>query len=248
MTNHSPMTEQNSAPIQHRPERALRPLTRADFRIPALLLALSAVPMLGGILRLASFSEHAAHTVENARFRGSPLPILVHIASVSIYCLLGAFQFSTPIRQRWPGWHRRAGKLLALCGFLVGLTGLWMTLFYPIPGALQGSLLYFVRLGVGAAMPVSIAMGWRRILQRNVRSHEAWMIRAYALGQGAGTQVLVLLPWMLISGESGGVTRDLLMTLSWMINIVAAESLIGWRSRLMRGIRAGQPARAVRAA
>jgi hypothetical protein len=231
MTHHSSLTQENGAPIQHRPERVRRPLTKADFRVPALLLALSAVPMLGGIVRLASFSQHTAHTAENARFLDSPLPIVVHIASVSTYCLLGAFQFSTPIRQRWPRWHRRAGKLLAVCGLLVGLTGLWMTLFYPIPTALQGSLLYAVRLGVGAAMVVSLVLGWRRILQRDVRSHEAWMIRAYALGQGAGTQVLILLPWMLISGESGGMARDLLMTLSWLINIVAAEALIGWRAR-----------------
>lgn len=244
MTNHSSMPQQSGAQIQHRPERAGRPLTKADFRIPALLLALSAVPMLGGILRLASFSHHTTHTVENARFLESPLPILVHIASVSIYCLLGAFQFSVPLRQRWPLGHRRAGKLLALCGLLVGLTGIWMTLFYPIPRALQGALLYAVRLGVGVAMVVSIALGWRRILQRDVRRHEAWMIRAYALGQGAGTQVLILLPWMLLSRESSGLTRDLLMTLSWMINIAVAESLIGWRGRAGRRNTAGHPARA----
>jgi len=50
--------------------------------------------------------------------------------------------------------------------------------------------------------------------------------RAYALGQGAGAQVLVLLPWMLISGESGGRVRDLLMTLSWAINLGVAEWII----------------------
>jgi hypothetical protein len=56
------------------------------------------------------------------------------------------------------------------------------------------------------------------------------MIPAYALGQGAGTQVLVLLPWMLIAGESGGLTRDLLMTLSWAINMVVAGAIIRYRA------------------
>jgi hypothetical protein len=36
---------------------------------------------------------------------------------------------------------------------------------------------------------------------------------------------------MLISGESGGLTRDLLMTLSWTINVVVAESLINSRKK-----------------
>jgi hypothetical protein len=78
-------------------------------------------------------------------------------------------------------------------------------------------------------MVASILIAWSSILRREVAGHEAFMIRAYALGQGAGTQVLVLMPWMLISGESGGLTRDLLMTLAWGINVVVAEWII--RSR-----------------
>jgi hypothetical protein len=35
---------------------------------------------------------------------------------------------------------------------------------------------------------------------------------------------------MLLSGESGGLTRDLLMTLSWAINIAVAESIIRYRA------------------
>lgn len=63
------------------------------------------------------------------------------------------------------------------------------------------------------------------------------MIRAYALGQGAGTQALVLMPWMLISGETSGLTRDLLMTLAWTINVVAGESMIRPRAPSTRATR-----------
>jgi uncharacterized membrane protein YozB (DUF420 family) len=202
---------------------------RLDLRVPALLLVLSVVPVIGGVVRLRSLSGGAAATLEDARFLAAPLPVVVHVFAATLYCLLGAFQFSAELRRRWPRWHRRAGKVLAACGLLVGFTGVWMTLFYPIPAPLQGPLLYCVRAAVGAAMVLSIVLGWRRILQRDVRRHEAWMIRAYALAQGAGTQVLVLLPWMLLSGESGGVTRDVLMTLAWVINLAAAESIIRWR-------------------
>jgi hypothetical protein len=105
-----------------------------------------------------------------------------------------------------------------------------MTAFHPIPTSLQGPLLHAVRLAVASAMVASLLIAWRSILRGDVPRHEAFMIRAYALGQGAGTQVLVLLPWMLLSGESGGLTRDLLMTLSWAINIVVAESIIRYRA------------------
>lgn len=212
-----------------------RALTKADFKLPALLLALSAVPTLGGVVRLISVSGHAAATPDNARFLHAPLAVVLHVICATVYCLLGAFQFTTAFRLRWPGLHRRAGRVLALCGLMAGVTGLWMTVVYQIPPGLQGPLLFAVRLAVAIAMIASIVLGWRSILRRDVPRHEAFMIRAYALGQGAGTQVLVLLPWMLISGEAGGLTRDLLMTLAWTINVAVAEWTIRGRRAATRG-------------
>jgi hypothetical protein len=212
-------------------------LTFADWKIPLLLLLLSLVPTLGGIARLASMSGNAAVTPENARFVAAPVPIIIHVIAASLYSLLGAFQFSKGFRVRWPGFHRRAGKVLAVCGLLAGLTGLWMAGFYPIPQALQGPLLRVVRLAVGAGMVASIAIAWSSILRRDVPRHEAFMIRAYALGQGAGTQALVLGPWMLITGQGTGLARDLLMTLTWAINIGVAELIIWQRKAHPRATR-----------
>lgn len=208
-----------------------RSLTKADFTVPALLLVLSLVPTLGGVMRLTNVSGSAAATAEHARFTASPVPIVVHVLGATLYCLLGAFQFSSAFRGRFPVWHRRAGKVLMLCGPLAAGSGLWMTAFYPIPIGMQGPLLYAVRLAVGVGMLASLVIGWLSILRRNVARHEAFMIRAYALGQGAGTQVVVLLPWMLISGQSMGLTRDLLMTLAWTINVAVAEAIINFRKK-----------------
>lgn len=206
-------------------------LTKSDWLVPALLIVLSMVPALGGIARFLSMSADAPVTPENARFVSAPVPIVIHVISATLYCLLGAFQFSLGLRRRWPALHRRAGRFLVGCGFLAGVTGLWMTLFYAIPTYHQGPILYWVRLAVAIAMTASIVLGVLSIRRRQVARHEAFMIRAYALGQGAGTQVLVLMPWMLISGESEGLIRDLLMTLAWAINIAIAEWVIGRHSR-----------------
>jgi hypothetical protein len=203
-----------------------RRLTKADFKVPALLVALSIIPTLGGIVRLTNLFGDVAPTPDNARFVGAPAPVIIHVICATSYCLLGAFQFSPEFRSRWPGWHRRAGRVLVACGLLTGATGLWMTTFYDIPTSLQGPIVYGARVAVGLAMVASILIAWASILRREIARHEAFMIRAYALGQGAGTQALVLLPWMLLSGESGGLTRDLLMTLAWTINLVVAESII----------------------
>jgi hypothetical protein len=201
-------------------------LTMADWKVPALLLVLSLVPTLGAVARLMNVSGHAPVTPEDARFVAAPVPIIIHVIAATLYSLIGAFQFSRGFRVRWPGFHRRAGRVLAVCGLLAGLTGLWMTAFYSIPTPLQGPLLRGVRLVVAIAMVASIVIAWSSILRRDVPRHEAFMIRAYALGQGAATQALVLGPWMLITGQGVGLTRDLLMTLSWAINIGVAELII----------------------
>jgi Predicted membrane protein (DUF2306) len=206
-------------------------LTKADFKVPALLLALSLVPILGGVARLKSLSDGVAVGGDDARFFAAPIPVVIHVVAATSYAVLGAFQFSTGIRLRWRTWHRRAGVLLLGCGLATGATGLWMTAVYAIPPTLQGPLLYGVRLLVGVAMLISIAKGWASIVRRDLAKHEAWMIRAYALAQGAGTQAAIFVPLMLILGPVLGFTRDVLMTAAWAINVIAAEWLIRRRAR-----------------
>lgn len=206
-------------------------LTKADFKVPALLVALSLVPILGGAARLESLSDGTAVGGDDARFFAAPIPVLIHVVAATVYAVLGAFQFSTGIRLRWRTWHRRAGVLLLGCALLTGATGIWMTAAYAIPPNLQGPLLYGVRLVVGVAMLASIVKGWVSIVRRDLAQHEAWMIRAYALAQGAGTQALIFLPLMLFSGPVLGLTRDVLLSAAWVVNVVVAEALIRRRAR-----------------
>lgn len=204
----------------------MKRLKKVDFAVPVLLLVLSTIPILGGVLRLETLVNSPVSTSENARFLAAPIPIAIHVVAAALYSMLGAFQFSHGIRWRWPRWHRYTGRLIALCGLCAGLTGLWMTVFYAIPQNLQGTMLYAVRLLVGAAMVASLVMGCASILRRDVARHEAWMIRAYALGQGAGTQALMMGPWILIYGDVHGVERDLLMSAAWALNLAVAELII----------------------
>ncbi len=74
-----------------------------------------------------------------------------------------------------------------------------------------------------------ILLGLVAVLKKRIVQHRAWMIRAYALGQGAGTQVLITIPWLLTVGEPTGLTRDILMTGAWVINIIVAERAINNR-------------------
>jgi uncharacterized membrane protein len=178
------------------------------------------------MVRLLQLSADSLPNAENARFMAMPGPVLMHIVSAAVFCILGAFQFDAAVRLRYPGFHRLGGRLVAPSGILAALTGLWMTAVSPIPAELQGGLLYAARMLVGAGMLLAIAVSIRAVLRGRIAQHKAWMVRAYALGLGAGTQVLILLPLSLLAGPPTFLLRDILMTAAWVLNAALAEWLI----------------------
>jgi uncharacterized membrane protein len=202
----------------------------AEWLIHTGLIVLSIVPAIGGSIRVVQLATGAEITPENARFFAAPLPILLHIFSALIFSILGALQFSPVVRRRRPGWHRIAGRILVPAGLICALSGLWMTLTYPWP-VFDGVYVYAMRLVVGLAMAFSLVHGTRAILLRDVSKHEAWMIRGYALGLGAGTQVLTHLPWFLFPDMQGELARTICMGAGWAINIAVAEWIISRRGR-----------------
>lgn len=196
---------------------------------PTALILLSVIPLAFGTLRLSQLAGGVPVTTANARFFAAPLPIVVHILGAGLYALLGAFQFATGYRRRLLGWHRAAGRVLVVTGLLVGLSGLWMTLFYP-RAAGTGDLLYVFRLVFGSAMVVSIVLGYTTIRRGDVVGHRAWMMRAYALGLGAGTQVLTGMSESLIVGHRDALSGALSMGAGWVINLIVAEWIIRRRA------------------
>jgi uncharacterized membrane protein YozB (DUF420 family) len=199
---------------------------RAEWSIPTMLILLSLVPAVFGTLRVAELAGDPEVTAANARFVAQPLPLVLHILAVVPYSILGALQFAPAFRRRNRGWHRAAGRLLAPLGLLAALTGLWMAHFYPWPAG-DGQILYVERLVVGTAMAMSIVLALQAIGRRDFVAHGEWMTRAYAIGLGAGTQVLTHLPWALFAdGKPGELPRAVMMGAGWAINAVVAEWVI----------------------
>ncbi|MDA2814998.1 DUF2306 domain-containing protein [Nocardiopsis sp. RSe5-2] len=198
-----------------------------EWAVPVLLVLLSAVPVIAGAFRVGELAAGAPVTAENARFFAAPVPLVLHIVAAIPYCLLGAFQFVPRLRRR--RWHRVSGRLLVPLGLTAALTGVWMTLLYDVP-AIDTGPVAAIRLVVGAAMAVFIVLGVLAVRRGDIARHSAWMIRAYALGQGAGTQVFTHLPWMLAGAEFDQPARTLAMGAGWAVNAVVAE----WAIRRMR--------------
>ena len=200
--------------------------TKSDWLIPGGLVLLSLVPALAGTMRVAQLASGADITPDNARFFAQPLPVLLHIPAAIAYSILGALQFSKSFRRRHRAWHRNVGKMLIPSGLIVAISGLWMAHFYPWPQG-DGQLVYIERLVFGSAMLLSIVLGIDAIRKRAFALHGAWMTRAYAIGLGAGTQVLTHLPWFMLSdAKPGELPRAVMMGAGWIINVVVAEWVI----------------------
>jgi uncharacterized membrane protein len=206
------------APKEGRPRQ--RPV-RGTWLVPVALIALSLVPIIAGSLRLVELSGGAAILPAKPT---SPLPLVLHIVSASVYSVLGAFQFSSGFRRRWPGWHRVAGRLLVVLGLVVALSALWLTIFTPLFEG-SGRLYQAFRLVFGSAMVISIVLGFLAIRRRDVARHRAWMIRAYAIALAAGAQVFTLGIGEAIVGK-GDTSNALFAGAGWVINLAVAEWVI----------------------
>ncbi|SFR93202.1 Uncharacterized membrane protein [Microbacterium sp. cf046] len=196
---------------------------------PSGLIVLSLIPILAGGLRLAELTGNPIPTPANARFVASPIPVVVHIVSVTIFSLLGAFQFAPALRRRGARWHRTVGRILIPAGLLTAFSGMWMAVFYAHPAG-DGVVLLVLRLVFGSAMIACIVLGIRAIVRRDFVGHGAWMTRAYAIGIGAGTQAIVLIPGSIIFGSTHEVSRTALMGAGWIINLAVAEVVIRRRA------------------
>ncbi|HMV41534.1 MAG TPA: DUF2306 domain-containing protein [Leptospiraceae bacterium] len=191
------------------------------------LIVLVIVPTLAGIVRIFNLGSAEAFQPENIRFTKSPISITLHVVSSILFSILGIFQIIPSFRIPNLKWHRRIGRVLLPIGFISSLTGLYMTQFYPKVET-DGPTLYFIRLLVGFVMTLFLILAVYTVLNKKFRDHGNWMIRAYALGLGASTQVITHLPWLITTGQlPTGLTRDMAMGAGWLINLAIVE----WRIR-----------------
>jgi uncharacterized membrane protein SirB2 len=205
--------------------------------LPAALIAVSIVPIVAGSSRLVQLA--GGPELLPARHDPSSVPLVVHIVSVIVYAVLGAFQFSARLRRRRNGWHRKAGRLVVVVGLVVALSAIWMTLFYPRSDG--GDLLFVFRLLAASGMVASIVLGLKAILRRDITQHRAWMTRAYAIALGAGTQVFTLGIGKAIVGTSA-LSIALLQAAAWVINLAVAEHFIR-QQRVRLSVRTVVPVR-----
>lgn len=186
------------------------------------LLVLSAVPMLAGVSRLFSLSTGAFTLEGNDRFAADPWVASLHIVGATAFATLGAFQFVPSLRRG--AWHRTVGRVLSVLGISAALAGTLMALRWA-PKEFDSAALNAVRTVVAVAMVTFLVLGYSAARRRRFEAHGAWMLRAYALFLGAGTQVFTAgftaLPFMRPYLSEALAAAS--MAAGWIINALVAE-------------------------
>jgi uncharacterized membrane protein len=194
------------------------------------VVAYSAVPYFTASLRdLAGDEVGLAPTyAQTSGFVQGAL--YVHIAGGAIALVLGALQFWRGLRERTPRVHRWIGRVY-LAGVAVGGVGGLLI----APSSPAG---YVGLFGFGTLAVLWLVTGWRAyraIRRRDVPSHQAWMIRNYALTY-AGVTLRVWLPLLLLAPLALGQPWEFdaafanayaaVPFLCWLPNVVVAEWLV----------------------
>ena len=196
-------------------------MTKRSWLLPAALMTYGLIPILANALRRVALAAGASDSSAGDG-GGMPLPVVLHVVGATAFVVLGALQFSAGFRRRRPSWHRIAGRVAILAALLAAGSGLWLA-FATLS---ESSLLLFVfRLLAAGGMALCIALGFHAIRQRRLPRHRAWMIRAFAFGLGAATQVFTLGFGEQILGRSD-LSIALLNGAGWAINLIVAESII----------------------
>lgn len=213
-------------PVPRSPSREASKGPRADqdrrsWRVPVALIALSVLPLAAGTLRLLQLAGGPAVLPADDRFTALPVALVVHILGAAVFALLGALQLAPRFRRRHRTWHRRSGRVVDAAGFAVAGSALWLTIFYaPQPGT--GDLLFVLRLVFAPAMVASLLLGVRAVRRGDIDRHRAWMMRTYAIGLGAGTQVFTEGIAQAVVG-TGELRLDLAKGSAWILNLAVAE-------------------------
>ena len=192
-----------------------------SWPVPVALVALSAIPLTAGTLRLIQLAGGPAVIPADHRFAGVPDRAGgAHPRRGDVRARRDPAVRATvppPAPGLAPSCRPGGGR----AGLLVAISALWLTLFYEAqPGT--GDLLYVLRLVFGSALAACLVLGVAAVRRGDIATHRAWMVRAYAIGLAAGTQVFTEGIGGAIFG-TGVLAGDLAKGAAWMINLAVAE-------------------------
>jgi len=161
-------------------------------------------------------------------FARYPVLTLVHILPALVFLVLGPWQFSQAFRARHLQWHRRSGRILLICGLVVGGSALVMSFGMPAIGGVNQATattlfaLFFL---------FALGKAFRHIRRREIALHREWMIRAFSIGLAVATIRPIVALFFATSRFTGLTPYEFFGTAFWIgfvLHLIAAEVWIHW--------------------
>jgi uncharacterized membrane protein len=150
----------------------------------------------------------------------------IHITFGGIALSTGWTQFSKRLRDRYLNTHRLIGKIYVTAVTLSSLAGFYIALFA------SGGIISTLGFGSLALLWFfTIMKAYTSILKKDIKQHENWMIRNYALAFAAVTLRLYL-PFSQAVMHIDFITAYRFISwLCWVPNVVVAEIIVNSRKR-----------------
>lgn len=247
------MTTVNAPPARTRP---LTPPTTTGGRVRWVVVALSCLAVVGytvasyATASLESLSESGVGLASTYAGRAVPIQVAfyAHISFSALALAIGPLQFVTALRRRRPHLHRWIGRAFMVSVGIGSVASFVMAFFNS--QAING----FFGFGTLALLWGWTAWrGWRTARTGDYLSHQAWMIRCFALTYAGVTLrawlgVLIGLQLLVGTSADGQEVFDkayaVLPFLCWLPNLVVAEWLL--RRRGLPSLAMTTPARTPR--
>ena len=118
----------------------------------------------------AGFARHVALT-------------LIHILPGGLFLVLAPLQFMPSLRQRHLQLHRWMGRILMVCGLIIGISALVMSYTMNIGGPNETAATTLFAI----VFLYCLIKAYRHIRRKEVAIHREWMIRAFGAGLGVAT-------------------------------------------------------------
>ena len=151
----------------------------------------------------------------------------IHITFGGIALLTGWTQFSNRLRDRYLNTHRQVGKVYVASVMLSSLAGFYIALF-----ASGGITCTFGFGSLAVLWFFTMTKAYTSILRRDVKQHENWMIRNYALAFAAVTLRLYLPFSQAVLHMDFIVAYRIISWLCWVPNVIIAEIIVNKRAQL----------------
>lgn len=153
-----------------------------------------------------------------ARFAQIPLSARLHIIPGGIALILGAFQFHSGLRQRFINAHRQMGRVYVAAVLLGAIGGGLLAWYAPHAPA--------TRIGFATLAIIwfySACMAFTAVRSGDIKAHQQWMVRSYALTLAAVTLRIQLGVFQAGMGMSFDEAYAVTAWFSWVPNLIIAE-------------------------